>query len=356
AVFLGIMLFGFRKVSNRVHTLATFLVAIGTTMSAFWIIVLNSWMHTPQGFEMRDGVAHATDWWAIIFNPSMPYRLTHMLLASVLTTAFLIAGLSALRLLWGERRSAILGLKTGVWLAAAAIPLQILAGDMHGLNTLEHQPAKVAAMEGHWETGPADLVLFGMPNEETRENDFAIEIPYLASFVLTHSFSGEVQGLNDFVAEDGTALHPPVAPVFWAFRVMVGVGLLMLAVSWVAAWRLYRTRGEGGEIGVWPLRALVLMTPAGWVATLAGWYVTEIGRQPWLVTGVLSTGEAAGPVGATVILGSLTAYLAVYVGLLAAYVSVVLYLTRKAAGTPGDGMADGGREAGHPAAAFVPAE
>ncbi|MEO0761299.1 MAG: cytochrome ubiquinol oxidase subunit I, partial [Pseudomonadota bacterium] len=166
AVFLGIMLFGFRKVSNRVHTLATFLVAFGTTMSAFWIIVLNSWMHTPQGFEMRDGVAHATDWWAIIFNPSMPYRLTHMLLASVLTTAFLIAGLSALRLLWGERRSAILGLKTGVWLAAAAIPLQILAGDMHGLNTLEHQPAKVAAMEGHWETGPADLVLFGMPNEE----------------------------------------------------------------------------------------------------------------------------------------------------------------------------------------------
>ncbi|MEM6421655.1 MAG: cytochrome ubiquinol oxidase subunit I [Pseudomonadota bacterium] len=353
AVFLGIMLFGFRKVSNRVHTLATFLVAFGTTMSAFWIIVLNSWMHTPQGFEMRDGVAHATDWLAIVFNPSMPYRLLHMLLASVLTAAFLIAGLSALRLLWGERQNAILGLKTGVWLAAAAIPMQIFAGDMHGLNTLEHQPAKVAAMEGHWETGPADLVLFGMPNEETRTNDFAIEVPGMASFVLTHTFDGSVQGLNDFVAEDGRVLHPPVAPVFFSFRVMVGVGMLMLVVSWFCAWRLWATRHEGGQLGVWPLRALVAMTFSGWIATLAGWYVTEIGRQPWLVTGVLSTGETAGPVGAPIIFGSLVAYLAVYVGLLTAYLGVLLYLTRK--NTPrGDDQQT--PEAGHPAAAFVPAE
>ncbi|MEL6337520.1 MAG: cytochrome ubiquinol oxidase subunit I [Pseudomonadota bacterium] len=353
AVFLGIMLFGFSKVSNRMHTLATFLVAFGTTMSAFWIIVLNSWMHTPQGFEMRDGVAHATDWMEIIFNPSMPYRLLHMLLASVLTAAFVIAGLSALRMLWGERRNAILGLKTGVWLAACAIPLQIFAGDMHGLNTLEHQPAKVAAMEGHWETGPADLVVIGMPNEETRSNDFAIEIPYLASFVLTHTFTGEVKGLNDFVEADGTVLHPPVAPVFWSFRVMVGVGMLMLAVSWFCAWRLWMTRREGGHLGVWPLRVLTAMTFSGWIATLAGWYVTEIGRQPWLVTGVLNTSEAAGPVGAPIIFGSLVAYLSVYVFLLVAYLGVLAYLARKNS-PAGDGQAK--PEGGHPAAAFVPAE
>jgi len=280
AVFLGIMLFGFRKVSNRVHTLATFLVAFGTTMSAFWIIVLNSWMHTPQGFEMRDGVAYATDWWAIVFNPSMPYRLGHMLLASFLTVAFLVAGISALRLLWARHgqtfKGARLGLKTGVWLAAIAIPAQILVGDMHGLNTLEYQPAKVAAMEGNWETrSNVPLVLFGLPNEETRSNDFALEIPGMASVILKHSTEGVVPGLNDFPGE-----HPPVLPVFLSFRVMVGVGVAMLLVSWWSAFRLWRTRREGGRLDRWTLRALALMTPAGWVATLAGWYVTEVGRQP----------------------------------------------------------------------------
>ncbi|MEM6677716.1 MAG: cytochrome ubiquinol oxidase subunit I, partial [Pseudomonadota bacterium] len=343
AVFLGIMLFGFNKVSNRVHTLATFLVAFGTTMSAFWIIVLNSWMHTPAGFEMRDGVAHATDWMAIIFNPSMPYRLAHMLLASVLTCAFLIAGLSALRLLWGQGEAAMKGLKTGVWVAAIAIPLQIFVGDMHGLNTLEHQPVKVAAMEGNYETrSHVPLALFGIPNDETGELDYAIEIPSMASMILTHSFEGEVPGLNDFEH------RPPTAPVFFAFRIMVGVGMAMLAVSWVAAYLLWRRARRGQEIGRWPLRALVAMTPAGWVATLAGWYVTEIGRQPFLVYGVLTTADAVGPVSALVIAGSLTAYLLVYAGLLAAYIGVVLYLVRKA-GQPAD-------PAGHPAAAFVPAE
>ncbi|MEO1318198.1 MAG: cytochrome ubiquinol oxidase subunit I, partial [Pseudomonadota bacterium] len=220
AVFLGIMLFGFNRVSNRVHTLATCLVAFGTTMSAFWILVLNSWMHTPAGFEMRDGVAHATDWWAIIFNPSMPYRFTHMILASVLTCAFLIAGLSALRYLWGARDAAMPGLKTGVMVAAIAIPLQILAGDMHGLNTLEHQPAKVAAMEGNYETGGnVPLALFGIPNDAEGRLDYAVKIPGMASFVLTHSFDGVVPGLNDFER------RPPTAPVFYAFRVMVGTGM-----------------------------------------------------------------------------------------------------------------------------------
>jgi cytochrome bd-type quinol oxidase subunit 1 len=215
AVFLGIMLFGFRRVSGRVHTLATFLVAFGTTMSAFWILVLNSWMHTPQGYEIRDGVAYATDWLAIVFNPSMPYRLVHVLLASGLTVAFLVAGLSALRWLFGDRgRANMLALRTGLTLGAVLIPLQILAGDLHGLNTLEHQPQKVAAMEGNWETGPrVPLMLFAIPDEEARENRFEIGIPGGASLILKHDIDGVVPGLNDFVAEDGTVLHPPVTAV-----------------------------------------------------------------------------------------------------------------------------------------------
>ncbi|MGL5008903.1 MAG: cytochrome ubiquinol oxidase subunit I, partial [Paracoccaceae bacterium] len=218
AAFLGIMLFGASRVKPWVHTTATFLVAFGTTMSAFWIIVLNSWMHTPQGFELRDGIVHATDWWAIVFNPSMPYRLTHMLLASGLTVAFLLAGISALRLLLKDRAEGTKStFRTGIILAAVLIPLQIVAGDMHGLNTLEHQPQKVAAMEANWETSPrVPLVLFAMPNEETRSNDYEIAIPYLASIILKHDPQGIVPGLNDFVLEDGTVMHPPVAPVFWA--------------------------------------------------------------------------------------------------------------------------------------------
>jgi len=326
ATFIAVMLFGFRRVPDWLHTFATFLVAFGTTMSAFWILVLNSWMHTPAGFEMRDGVAHATDWFAIIFNPSMPYRLSHMLLASGLTAAFLVAGVSAWRWLRGDRAPAVMAaLRTGVFLAAGLIPLQILAGDLHGLNTLEHQPAKVAAMEGNWETrGNVPLVLFAWPDEAARENRFEIAIPNGASLILTHRADGEVPGLNDFEGQ-----HPPVAPVFFAFRVMVGVGLLMLAVSWAGAWML---RQRGAEPGVWLARSLVGMTFAGWVATLAGWYVTEIGRQPWLVTGVLPTHEAASAVPAGAIGLTLAMYLALYAGLLLAYVLVVFRLAAKAAG------------------------
>lgn len=322
AVFLGIMLFGFRRVSNRVHTAATFLVAFGTTMSAFWIIVLNSWMHTPAGFEMRDGVAHATDWLAIVFNPSMPYRLTHVLLASGLTAAFLVAGLSAYRWLKGDRGPAVrIGLRTGTTLAAVLIPVQILVGDMHGLNTLEHQPAKVAAMEANWETrAGVPLVLFALPDEKARENRFELAIPNGASLILKHDPNGVVPGLNQFVGQ-----HPPVAPVFFAFRVMVGMGLLMLAVSWFAVWSMRR----GREPHPWLARVLVGMTFAGWVATLAGWYVTEIGRQPWLVTGVLSTADAASTVPAGMIATTLAAYLAVYVLLTAAYVTTLFHLAAK---------------------------
>ena len=322
ATFLAIMLFGTERVSNRMHTLATVLVAAGTTFSAFWILALNSWMHTPTGFEMRDGVAHATDWLAVIFNPSLPYRLAHMLIASGLTAAFLVAGVSAYRWLRGDRKPDVLAaMRTGTYLAAVLIPVQIAVGDLHGLNSLEHQPAKVAAMEGLWKTERgAAAVLFGFPDEEQRTTHFEIAIPKLASLYLVHSWDGEVKGLDAFEK------RPPVAPVFYAFRVMVGVGILMLLVSWITAWRLRRT----GEPGPLHARALVAMTFAGWLAVLAGWYTTEIGRQPWLVEGVLTTAEAATRVPGPMVALSLAMYLALYAALLAAYVSVLFYLARKA--------------------------
>ena len=330
AVFLGIMLFGFSRVPGWLHTLSTFLVAFGTTMSAFWILVLNSWMHTPVGFEMREGVAHATDWLAIVLNPSMPYRLVHMLLASGLTVAFLIAGLSAFRWLIGDRGSEVrLTLRTGVFMAALLIPVQIFAGDLHGLNTLEHQPQKVAAMEGNWETDDnVPLLLFALPDMEARENSLEIGIPSGASLILMHDPDGIVPGLNDFVAEDGTVLHPPVAPVFWSFRVMVGTGMLMLLLSWAATYVIWR-RSEGG-LPRPLLYGLAIMSFSGWVATLAGWYTTEIGRQPWLVHGVLKTADAVAAVPAPMVMTTLVAYLLVYAALIVAYIGVLLYLARKA--------------------------
>lgn len=331
AVFLGIMLFGFRRVPNWVHTGATFLVAFGTLMSTFWIIVLNSWMHTPQGFEMRDGVAHATDWFAIIFNPSMPYRFAHMVLASFLTVSFLIAGVSAFRWLIGGRTEGVrVALKTAVFGAALLMPVQIFLGDMHGLNTKEFQPAKVAAMEGHWETGGnVPLILFALPDQEARENRFEIGIPNLASFILTHEWDGVVKGLNDFVAEDGTVLHPRVAPVFWSFRVMIGTGMAMLLLSWVASFMMLRRKRGVEGLPKPMLYALVGMSFSGWIATLAGWYTTEIGRQPWLVQGVMTTAEAVADVPAPMVLSTLIAYLVVYGLLLSAYIYVIFYLARK---------------------------
>ncbi|GGY56158.1 cytochrome ubiquinol oxidase subunit I [Bacterioplanes sanyensis] len=326
AVFLGIMLFGVNRVSNRVHTIATLLVAVGTTLSAFWILVLNSWMHTPAGFEMRDGVAHATDWWAIIFNPSMPYRLAHMLMASGLTAAFLIAGLSAYRWLRGDRSGGVkAGLKTGVFLAAGLIPLQIFMGDLHGLNTLEHQPQKVAAMEGLWQTEQgAGLRLFAIPDAEQQSNHYEVKIPNLASLILTHEWDGELKGFDAFEH------HPPMAPVFFSFRIMVGVGLLMLLVSWVGAWQLKRQ----GEPKPWLAKVLVAMTFAGWVATVAGWYTTEIGRQPWLVQDVLLTADAASDVAAGMIATTLTGYLLIYAVLISAFIGTLFYLARRAGRLP----------------------
>ena len=325
ATFLGVMLYGHSRVGNRLHTLATVLVAGGTTLSAFWIIVLNSWMHTPAGFEMRDGVAHATDWLAIVFNPSLPYRLSHMMIASGLTVAFLIAGVSAYRWRRGDRGSDVrLTMRTGATLAALLIPLQIVVGDLHGLNTLQHQPAKIAAIEAIWQTQKgAPMVLFGLPDAATRETRHAIEVPKLASLVLTHDLDGEVKGLDAFVDA-----HPPVAPLFYSFRLMVGVGLLMLAVSWVGWWQLRpgSRRAEPSPILTW---ALLAMTFSGWLAVVAGWYTTEIGRQPWLVSGVLKTAQAAGPVPAPTIGLTLAIYLTLYLALTVAYVAVVFRIARK---------------------------
>ncbi|MFY9211338.1 MAG: cytochrome ubiquinol oxidase subunit I [Aestuariivita sp.] len=334
AAFLGIMLFGTSRVPGWLHTTATFLVAFGTTLSAFWILVLNSWMHTPAGFEMRDGVAFATDWWAIVFNPSMPYRLMHMLLASGLTVAFLIAGLSAFRWLIGDRSASVrAAFKVAVVLAAVLIPVQILVGDKHGLNTLEHQPAKVAAMEGHWDgdKSPVPLILFALPNEETRSNDFEIAIPYVGSLILTHSLDGKIPGLNDFVTETGEVLHPPVNAVFWSFRVMVATGLTMLLMSWLSVFFMLRRKAGISALPQPMIYGFVAMSFAGWLATLAGWYTTEIGRQPWLVHGVLTTKQAVADVPAPLVGSTLVAYLVVYALLLAAYIYVLFYLARKAA-------------------------
>ncbi|GGX19032.1 cytochrome ubiquinol oxidase subunit I [Undibacterium macrobrachii] len=323
ATFLGIMLFGQKRVGNRLHTIATILVASGTTLSVFWIIALNSWMHTPVGFEMINGQAHATSWLQIIFNPSMPYRFTHMMLASGLTVAFLIAGISAYRYVRGGRSDDIqIGIKTGVTLAAILVPLQILVGDLHGLNTLQHQPAKIAAMEGIWETQQgAPAVLFAIPDQTNRVNKAEIAIPKLASLYLTHDLNGELKGLNEFVGK-----HPPVAPVFFAFRVMVGVGLLMLAISWLACWFVWRKPALPTLVS----RSLIAMSFSGWIALLAGWYTTEIGRQPYLVQGVLTTAEAAAKVPVPMLASSLAMYLALYVFLIISYISVVFYLARKA--------------------------
>ena len=323
ATFLGIMLFGRGRVSEGVHTLATWLVAIGTTASAFWILALNSWMHTPAGFEMINGQAHVTSWFEVIFNPSFPYRMTHMLIASGLTGSFLLAGISAYRWLKNDRAKDVMAaLRTGVMVAAVLIPVQIVVGDLHGLNTLKYQPAKLAAMEGIWETQKGvPAILFAIPDKATQSNRYEIAIPKLASFYLTHDWNGEVKGIKEFGDQ-----HPPVGPVFWAFRIMVGVGLLMLAVSWFATYELKFKSSLSKRTAM----VLVAMTFAGWVALISGWYVTEIGRQPWLVHGVLTTAQAASQVPASNIALSLAMYLTLYVALLSAYVSVVFYLAKKA--------------------------
>jgi cytochrome d ubiquinol oxidase subunit I len=334
ATFLGVMLFGHGRVSDRTQLLATFLVAFGTTVSAFWILSLNSWMQTPTGYRIDpEGRFFVVSWLDVVFNPSFPYRLAHMLIASFLTASFLLAGLSAWQVL---RRTADAAttkvLRAGLLVAAVLVPVQIVVGDLHGLNTLKHQPQKIAAMEAIWETERgAPLLLFAWPDQQARENRWAIGIPRAASLILGHSLDAEIQGLNEFRGE-----HPPVAPVFFAFRLMVGVGMLMLATSWAGAW-LLRRRGGAERLPGPMLWTLAAMTFSGWVATLAGWYVTEIGRQPYIVYGLVRTADVVTTTPAGQVALTFAVYLLLYLALIVAYVAVLKYMaehTAEAAATP----------------------
>jgi cytochrome d ubiquinol oxidase subunit I len=325
ATFLGVMLFGMNRVPGWVHVTSTVLVAVGTSLSAFWILALNSWMQTPTGHGTVDGQLVAADWIQVIFNPSFPYRLTHMMLASGLTASFVVTGLSAWRLIKAPGDAAALRtLRTGIVIAAVLAPVQVFVGDLHGLNTLEHQPAKIAAVEAIWTTEKGvPLVLFAIPNAEKRRNDFAIEIPKGASLILKHDPDAELKGLDAFAPDTA-----PVAPVFFAFRVMVGMGMLMIALSWLGAWIMRKSAFPPR----WLLWTFACFTFSGWIATLAGWLVTEIGRQPWLVTGVLRAADAVGPVGGAQLGASLTGYILTYGLMLVAYMVVLTHLAGKGGG------------------------
>jgi len=323
ATFLGIMLFGWNRVGPKLHFAATATVAVGTMLSAFWILSANSWMHTPAGFELRDGIFYPTDWWKIVFNPSFPYRLVHMVLAAYLTTAFVILGVGAwYRLKDTAHEASRVMLFMGVGFVSIVTPLQIFAGDLHGLNTLEHQPAKVAAMEAHWETEEgAALALFAWPDADNETNHFEIAVPKLASLILTHELDGELVGLKDFPRNE----RPPVAPIFFSFRIMVGIGLLMLLAGLAGLWLAWRRRLFASR---WYHRYLVAMTPAGFIAVLAGWITTEIGRQPYTVYGLLRTSESLSPVGAPSVLATLITFVIVYGVIFGAGLYYILRLVR----------------------------
>ncbi|NVD37711.1 cytochrome ubiquinol oxidase subunit I [Ensifer sp. HO-A22] len=309
AGFLGVMLFGLNRVGPQLHFLATAMVAIGTLISATWILSANSWMQTPRGFEINDvGQFVPVDWWAIVFNPSFPYRLVHMVLAAYLTTAFVVGACGAWHLIrrTAPRRARKM-FSMAMWMAAIVAPIQIFAGDMHGLNTLEHQPAKVMAMEGHYQSHPegAPLILFGIPNSAEKRVDYAIEVPKLSSLILKHDLNAPLAGL-DTIAEE---LHPPVGIVFWSFRIMVGLGFAMLGIGLWSLWCRYRGTLDSNA---WLHRAAVAMGPAGFVAVLAGWVTTEVGRQPYTVYGHLLTKDSVAPIAAPAVGASLLAFIIVY--------------------------------------------
>jgi len=348
AGFLGVMLFGHGKVGERVHLLSTFMVAFGTTLSAFWILALNSWMQTPAGHEIVNGEFHVASWPAVVFNPSFPYRFAHMLLASALTCAFLVIGLSAWQVLRGAgQRSAARVMRVGLTLAAVLIPVQIVVGDMHGLNTLKHQPAKIAAMEGVWETARGvPLLLFAVPDAESLSNRFEIAVPKGASLILTHAADGEIRGLNDFAGA-----HPPPLPLFFAFRIMVGMGMLMLATSWLGWWLYRRACWQPALLPRALLWLFAGMTFSGWVATVAGWYVTEIGRQPYIVYGLVRAADVVSKVPSAMIGLTLALYIALYLALIVAYVAVLKYMAEK----PDEVLAtEAAERAATPAGAITP--
>lgn len=291
AGFLGIMLFGWNRVGPWLHFGATLMVALGTLLSMFWILASNSWMHTPAGFAIQQGRVVPLDWWAVVFNPSFPYRLTHMAIASFLTSALVVAATSAWHLLQGRRDERVkTGFSMALWLILLLAPVQIVVGDLHGLNTLRHQPVKIAAIEGFWRNEPEgmSLLLFGMPDMQAETTHFPIAVPHLGSIILTHSWSGQIQPLTDFAAAD----RPNALILFWSFRVMVGLGLLMLVLGVIGLWlrqdgRLYEQRGFH--------YFAVAMGPSGLLALLAGWITTEVGRQPWLIYGLMRTSAGISP-------------------------------------------------------------
>lgn len=308
AGFLGVMLFGMSRVGPKLHFMATLIVAIGTVISAFWILSANSWMQTPTGYTITEnGLFVPKDWMEIIFNPSFPYRLAHMVTAAYLTTAFVVGGVGALHLLRNNNDVAARRMfSMAMWMAAIVAPLQVVIGDLHGLNTVQHQPAKVAAMEGLWETTKgAPLVLIGFPDQENEETKVILEIPNMASMILTHHWEGEVVGLKDFPPED----RPNVTIVFWSFRIMVGIGLAMVGIGVLSL--LLRLRGQLYQGRAFQ-RLCLLMGPSGFIAVLAGWMVTEVGRQPYVVYGLMRTTQAVSPVDAPAVGVSLILFAIVY--------------------------------------------
>ena len=322
AGFLGVMLFGWHKVGRGLHFFATLMVAVGTMISATWILASNSWMQTPQGHEVINGVVVPVDWFAIIFNPSFPYRLAHMVTAAMLSTALFVGASAAWHLLRGNRTPAVQKMfSMAFWMLLFTAPLQVLIGDMHGLNTLKYQPAKIAAVEGHWSNTPGQgvpLILFGIPDMEAETTRYKVEIPNLASLILTHSLHGQIPALKDFPKED----RPNATILFWCFRVMVGLGLLMVVLGLFGTWqrwrgKLYTSRGLA-RFALW-------MGPSGLAALLAGWYVTEIGRQPWVVYGLMRTKDAVSDHSALTLSVGLVVLVVMYV---AVFGTGVVYMLR----------------------------
>jgi len=348
AGFLGVMLFGLNKVGRGLHFVATLMVAIGTFISAFWILSANSWMQTPAGYAVNAaGQFTPADWWAIIFNPSFPYRLVHMVIAAYLTTALVVGAVGAWHLLRDRlnEHSRVM-FSMAMWMLTLVAPVQILAGDQHGLNTLEHQPAKIAAMEGHFETrAGAPLILFGWPDMAAEQTLYEIAIPQLGSLILTHDWNGVVRGLKDWPKED----RPNALILFWSFRIMVGLGVLMLGLGLWSLWG--RLRGTLYDMKLLHVAAL-LMGPMGFVAVLAGWVTTEAGRQPYTVYGLLRTAQSAAPVDAEAVGASLIAFILVY---FAVFGAGVFYLLRLMSKPPHEGEPDSPSDAHLRSAGIVPA-
>jgi len=325
AGFLGVMLFGMKKVGRKLHFSATCVVAFGTFLSAFWILSVNSWMQTPAGYSINEaGQFIPEDWLAIVFNPSFPYRLVHMLLASYLTTAFVVAAVAGYHLIKANHNPlAKTMFSMALWMIVIVAPLQIIVGDFHGLNTMQHQPAKIAAMEGHYDSHDgAPLILFGIPDDQAKEMKYQVAIPKLGSLILTHELNGRVQGLDAFPEAD----HPPVSIVFWSFRVMVGIGFGMLMIGLVSLW--LRKKGKLYQTPLFH-KACVLFGPAGFAALISGWITTEVGRQPFTVYGLLRTADSASPIDAVAITWSLTAFVIVYLCVFGAGFFYIIRLMQK---------------------------